>query len=80
MKAIDKKVFDALKPGGVFLVADHAAAAGHGTEDVGTLHRIDPAFVKKEVESVGFKLEASERHAGEPEGRPHQAVAQRCTT
>ena len=58
MKEVDKKVFDALKPGGVYLVADHAAAAGHGTEDVGTLHRIDPAFVKKEVESVGFKLAA----------------------
>jgi len=58
MKAVDKAVFDSLKPGGVFLITDHAAAAGHGIQDVGTLHRIDPAYVKKEVESVGFKLEA----------------------
>jgi predicted methyltransferase len=57
MKAVDKAIFDALKPGGVFILTDHAAAAGHGADDVATLHRIDPEFVKKEVESVGFKLE-----------------------
>jgi predicted methyltransferase len=58
MPAFDKKVLDALKPGGTFLVTDHAAASGHGIDDVGTLHRIDPAFVKQEVEAAGFKLEA----------------------
>ena len=67
MKAVDKKIFDALKPGGVFLIEDHAAAAGHGIEDVGTLHRIDPAFVKTEVESVGFKLEAQSGMLKNPE-------------
>ncbi|MGH8276820.1 MAG: class I SAM-dependent methyltransferase, partial [Steroidobacteraceae bacterium] len=55
---IDKAVFDALKPGGVYLVLDHAAEAGSGFRDTSTLHRIDPEAVKKEVESVGFKLEA----------------------
>jgi predicted methyltransferase len=66
MKAVDKKIFDALKPGGVFIITDHAAAAGHGIDDVSTLHRIDPAFVKQEVESVGFKLEAQSNILANP--------------
>lgn len=55
--AFDKAVFDALKPGGVFLVEDHAAAPG-ATGVTGTLHRIDPEQVKREVEAAGFRLEA----------------------
>jgi predicted methyltransferase len=56
---IDKAVFKALKPGGVYIVIDHAAQAGSGFRDTATLHRIDPQAVKKEVRSVGFRLEAS---------------------
>jgi len=54
--AFDKAVFDALKPGGVFIVLDHVAQAGSGLRDTDTLHRIDPAAVKKEVEAAGFKF------------------------
>ncbi|HEY2623667.1 MAG TPA: methyltransferase [Dyella sp.] len=50
----DKQVFDSLKPGGVFVVVDHVAETGSGMRDTDTLHRIDPAIVKKQVESVGF--------------------------
>jgi predicted methyltransferase len=56
--AFDKAVFNALKPGGVFVVLDHAAEKGSGLRDTSTLHRIDAEAVKKEVESAGFKLEA----------------------
>ena len=56
--ALNKRIFDALKPGGVFLVLDHAAAAGSGTRDTGTLHRIDPQTVKTQVLAAGFVLEA----------------------
>jgi len=52
--AFNKSVFDALKPGGVFVVVDHAAAAGSGARDTSTLHRIDPAAVKAEVLAAGF--------------------------
>jgi predicted methyltransferase len=55
---IDRAVFAALKPGGVFVIEDHAAEPGSGVRDAGTLHRIDPAVVRKEVTSVGFVLEA----------------------
>jgi len=58
LKMLNKAIYDALKPGGIFLVLDHAAAAGSGVRDTNTLHRIDPEVVKKEVEAAGFKLEA----------------------
>jgi predicted methyltransferase len=47
-------VFEALKPGGTYLILDHAAAAGSGTAATATLHRIDPETVKKEVQAAGF--------------------------
>lgn len=52
--AMNKAIYDALKPGGVYIVLDHAAEAGSGLRDTDTLHRIDPAQVKKEVLAAGF--------------------------
>ncbi|HUX74595.1 MAG TPA: hypothetical protein VMV25_11980 [Steroidobacteraceae bacterium] len=68
----NRRVFAALKPGGIYLVLDHAAAAGSGTRDTATLHRIDPAVVKKEVLAAGFELEASSDLLHRPED-PHTA-------
>lgn len=59
MKKFDKEVYDALKPGGVFIVIDHIAPAGSGVSDTNTLHRIDPEVVKQEVESAGFVFDGS---------------------
>jgi predicted methyltransferase len=56
--AFNKAVFAALKPGGIYVVLDHAAAAGSGIAATDTLHRIDPARVKSDVLAAGFKLEA----------------------
>ena len=53
---INKAVYAALKPGGVYVVLDHAAQDGSGLCDTNTIHRIDEAVVKKEVEAAGFKL------------------------
>jgi predicted methyltransferase len=55
---LNKAVFDALKPGGVFLVIDHVAEAGSGLRDTETLHRIDPIRMMKEIEAAGFALES----------------------
>jgi predicted methyltransferase len=52
--AFNKSVFDALKPGGLYIVVDHAAATGSGSRDTSTLHRIDPQAVKSEVLAAGF--------------------------
>ena len=54
--ALNKKIFAALKPGGVFFIVDHNAEAGSGTRDVSKLHRIDPAVIKSEVLAAGFVL------------------------
>ncbi len=55
---IDHAVLMALRPGGAFVIEDHVAEAGSGVRDAGTLHRIDPAFVRDEVEAAGFTFEA----------------------
>jgi predicted methyltransferase len=54
----NRAVFAALKPGGEYIVIDHAAAAGASADVTETLHRIDPALVRREVEAAGFKFEA----------------------
>jgi predicted methyltransferase len=50
----NKSIFDALKPGGIYVVLDHAAEPGSGLRDTATLHRIDAETVKKEVLAAGF--------------------------
>ena len=57
--AFNKTVFDSLKPGGIYLVLDHAAEAGSGVRDTSTLHRIDPQTVKQEVLAAGFEFVGS---------------------
>jgi predicted methyltransferase len=56
--AFNRAVFEWLKPGGFYVIVDHAAAAGTGTGDTPSLHRIDPASVREEVEAAGFVLDA----------------------
>jgi len=55
---VNSAVFKVLKPGGLYFVEDHAAAAGTGTEATSTLHRIEPAAVIAEVTAAGFALDA----------------------
>jgi predicted methyltransferase len=52
---LNKAIFDALKPGGIYIVLDHAAAPGSGVSKTDDLHRIDPAVVKAEVTAAGFE-------------------------
>ena len=55
---MNRAVFQALRPGGIYGIVDHSAVAGHGLTDVETLHRIDEAVVRREVEAAGFRLAA----------------------
>lgn len=55
---MNQAVFDSLKHGGVYVVVDHSAREGSGTQDVRTLHRIDEMTVIREVERAGFHLAA----------------------
>ena len=54
----NRAVYERLKPGGSYVIVDHAAAAGAGTGDAQALHRIDPASVREEVVTAGFVLDA----------------------
>jgi len=54
---VAKRLYDALKPGGVLLVIDHVANTDPDFKIPDALHRIDPAAARKEIEAAGFKLE-----------------------
>jgi predicted methyltransferase len=54
--AMNRAVFGALKPGGLYVIADHSGRPGTGISESGTLHRIEEAFLRQEVESAGFRL------------------------
>jgi predicted methyltransferase len=56
---MNRALFAALKPGGVYIVADHAGRPGTGISESTTLHRIEEDFLRKEVEAAGFKLQAT---------------------
>ena len=55
---MDRKLFAALKPGGLLVIADHAAKPGADISVGKSLHRIDEAVLRKEVEAAGFKVVA----------------------
>ena len=54
VEGLNRAIFTALKPGGMYIIIDHSATKGTGVTAVDTLHRIDAATVKAEVTSVGF--------------------------
>lgn len=64
--AFNKKVYAALKPGGVYVILDHAAAPGAPMEVTETLHRIDVARVKADMAAAGFKLAGESKVLANP--------------
>lgn len=56
---MNRAVFDALKPGGVYVVIDHSARSGDGVTQAEALHRIEENVVRSELERVGFELDAA---------------------
>jgi len=53
---VNRAVFNGLKPGGTYVIADHSGRPGTGISESGTLHRVEEAFVVQEVEAAGFRL------------------------
>ena len=53
---LNRAVYTALKPGGLYVVADHSGRPGTGISESGTLHRVEEALVRREVEAAGFQL------------------------
>ena len=54
---VNAAVFQALKPGGLYVVVDHHAVAGSPLTASNTVHRIDIEAVKREVLAAGFVLD-----------------------
>jgi predicted methyltransferase len=53
----NRAVYERLRPGGAYVIVDHAAAAGAGASGAQSLHRIEPASVREEVKAAGFVLD-----------------------
>ena len=53
---MNRKLYAALKPGGILVIADHSARPGDGTSVAKTIHRIEESVLRREVEAAGFKL------------------------
>ncbi|MFT3695733.1 MAG: hypothetical protein QM831_21530 [Kofleriaceae bacterium] len=64
--AFNRAVFERLAPGGAYVIIDHAAASGSDASVAQSLHRIDPAIVRAEVEAAGFTLDAETSLLAQP--------------
>ena len=62
----NKQVFAALKPGGEYVIVDHAAVAGADMSVTESIHRIDPARVKADVLAAGFKFAGESKVLAHP--------------
>lgn len=69
---LNRLLFKALKPGGVYIVVDHAAEAGSGLKHTEDLHRIDPAQVRAELQKAGFRFDGESKVLANP-ADPHTA-------
>lgn len=67
--AMNRAAFAALKPGGIYVVIDHAAVDGSPVETDGdtALHRIDQATVRREVEAAGFVFDSEANFLRNPD-------------
>jgi predicted methyltransferase len=65
--SLNKRIFQALRRGGIYFIVDHNAAPGSGRRDTKALHRIDPEVIKQEVQAAGFKLVEESKLLARPE-------------
>lgn len=65
--AMNRAAFAALKPGGAFVIIDHSGRAGTTNTEVATLHRIEGAFLRREIEAAGFVLEGESSALANPD-------------
>jgi predicted methyltransferase len=66
-------LFNALKPGGTLIIADHSGRPGTGISEAKSLHRVEESLVRREVESAGFKFIAEGgflRNPNDPRDKP----------
>ena len=56
-RGFNEAVHERLRAGGLYVIVDHVAGAGAGASHAESLHRIEPAAVREEVEAAGFVLD-----------------------
>jgi predicted methyltransferase len=61
VNAFNRLIFKDLKPGGYYVIVDHAAEPGSGLKHTEDLHRIDAAALRAEVEKAGFKFDGESK-------------------
>jgi predicted methyltransferase len=71
---LDRKMFEALKPGGRLLIVDHKADAGSAWRDAATIHRMGVETIVQEVTAAGFKLKVDSDLLANPEDDHHKMV------
>lgn len=69
---VNEAIYKLVKPGGYYVIVDHAAQPGSGLSAANALHRIDPETVKAEVEAAGFVLDGESSALANPSD-PHSA-------
>lgn len=70
---MNRAIYQALKPGGLLVIADHSAKPGDGTNVTRTFHRIDEDVIRREVQAAGFHLVGEGgflRHPEDPRDAP----------
>jgi len=70
-EGVTKRLYDALKPGGTFLVVDHVARTDPEFKAPNTIHRIDPAAARAAIEKAGFKFVSESKLLADP-ADPHE--------
>ncbi|CAH0266545.1 Demethylmenaquinone methyltransferase [Massilia sp. Bi118] len=71
--AMNKRLYQALKPGGLLVIVDNAAKKGAGLSATKTLHRIDEETLVDEVTKAGFKVDGRSDYlhvASDPHEQP----------
>ena len=63
---MNRAVFAALKPGGVYGIVDHSGAPGSGLSGVKTVHRIEEKKLRDEIEHAGFQFVAEAQFLRNP--------------
>lgn len=66
---MNKRFYDALRPGGVYYVIDHVGPTDTEDDITKTLHRLDTRHALAEIQAAGFRLDAESvilRNADDP--------------
>jgi predicted methyltransferase len=71
---LNAKLYDALKPGGLYLIVDHKAEDGSGWRDAATIHRMGVETIIEEVTAAGFELAVDSDLLAHPEDDRTQMV------